>query len=153
MTVIESSSVDFFDLPPTRPETTRHEFYRQIARLEFDVSSSMTTLDPSRRPKPGAPRGEKPHLLTDQELEATRDALVARLGEVEDLVVQQSLDHAEARVLLKRMNEAPEHYRWITVTTKETGDEGCRTWQSVPVLGPIGILGNWWRIRMSSGCP
>jgi hypothetical protein len=51
------------------------------------------------------------------------------------------------------MNEAPEHYRWVTVTTKETGDGGCRTWQSVPVMGPIGMLGNWWRIRMSSGCP
>jgi hypothetical protein len=51
------------------------------------------------------------------------------------------------------MDEAPAHFRWTKVTTNDMGEEGCRTLQSVPVLGPIGMLGNWWRIRMSSGCP
>ena len=152
MTVIESNVVDF-DLFRAPPRTTRHEFYRQIARLERDVSTTVADLDPSRRPRPKTADGAQAHLLSDVELEATRDALVVRLGEVEDLVARQAIDHAEARALLKRMTEAPEHYRWVTVTTKETGDGGCRTWQSVPVLGPIGMLGNWWRIRLSSGCP
>jgi hypothetical protein len=133
--------------------TTRHEFYRQIARLERELSASLVSLDAARRPLAQPSPTAKPHLLSDAELESTRDALVARLGEIEDLLVRQSADHAQARALLKRMSDAPAEYRWVSVTTKETGDEGCRTWQSVPVMGPVGILGNWWRIRMSSGCP
>jgi len=152
MTVVETRDLDFdVRWAPTRP--TRHEFYRQIARLEQELSAALATLDPSRRPQPKPTRMAKQHLLTDVELASTRDALVARLGEIDDLVVRQTADHAEARALLKRMSDAPAEYRWVSVTTKELGDEGCRTWQSVPVLGPIGMLGNWWRIRMSSGCP
>jgi hypothetical protein len=138
-------------LLPTRP--TRHEFYRQIARLEHELSAATAGLDPSRRPQAKASRTAKPHVLSTAELESTRDALVARLAEAEDLVARQRVDRAEARALLKRMDEAPAHFRWTKVTTKDMGAEGCRTWQSVPVMGPIGVLGNWWRIRMSSGCP
>ncbi|HJR88933.1 MAG TPA: hypothetical protein VJ782_02080 [Aeromicrobium sp.] len=150
MTVIENGAVDL-RLVPTR--TTRHEFHRQIARLERELSASLVSLDPARRPLAKPSPTAQPHLLSDAELESTRDALVARLGEIEALLVRQSADRDQARALLKRMSDAPAEYRWVTVTTKETGDEGCRTWQSVPVMGPVGILGNWWRIRMSSGCP
>jgi len=156
MTVIENHTLDHeleldLRLVPTRP--TRHEFYRQIARLERELSAAIADLDPSRRPQTKGSRAAKPHVLDDAELESIRDALVARLGEAEDLVSRQAADHESARALLKRMDEAPAHFRWTTVTTKDMGVEGCRTWQSVPVLGPIGMLGNWWRIRMSSGCP
>lgn len=155
MTVIETRAVEL-DLgragrAPSR--TTRHEFYRQIARLERELSESVAGLEPSRRPKATGSPGAQPHLLSETDLEATRDDLFARVGRAEELLTLQARDQAEARALLKRMTEAPEHYRWVTVTTKETGDGGCRTWQSVPVLGPIGMLGNWWRIRLSSGCP
>ena len=152
MTIIETSAAEL-ELRYERPGRTRHEFYRQIARLERELSASVAGLEPSRRPKAKASRGAKPHLLSDTELEVTRDDLFARVGNAEELLARQAVDQAEARALLKRMTEAPEHYRWVTVTTKETGDGGCRTWQSVPVLGPVGMLGNWWRIRMSSGCP
>ena len=154
MTVIENYAVDLehdLRLVPTRP--TRHEFYRQIARLEHELSAAVSGLDPSRRPQPKASRPAMPRLLNEAELESTRDALVGRLGEAEDLVARQTADHADAQALLKRMEEAPAHFRWTKVTTKDMGAEGCRTWQSVPVMGPIGMLGNWWRIRMSSGCP
>ena len=152
MTVIENRTVDL-DLRKLPTQQTRHEFYRQIARLEHELSTAVARLDPSRRPEAKASRTARPRLLSDAELESTRDALVARLGDTEQLLTRQTADHAEARALLKRMSDAPAEYRWVSVTTKELGDEGCRTWQSVPVLGPIGLLGNWWRIRMSSGCP
>ncbi len=152
MTVVDTSALDL-ELRYARPGYTRHEFYRQIARLERELSAAVAGLEPSRRPKAKASPGAQPHLLSETELETTRDDLFARVGDAEELLARQAIDQAEARALLKRMNEAPEHYRWVTVTTKETGDGGCRTWQSVPVLGPIGMLGNWWRIRMSSGCP
>lgn len=154
MTVIESYAVDLerdVRIAPSRP--TRHEFYRQIARLEHELSAAASGLDPSRRPQPIASRPARPRVLNEAELESVRDALVARLGEVEALVVRQKADHADARALLKRMEDAPAHFRWTKVTTKDMGAEGCRTWQSVPVMGPLGMLNNWWRIRMSSGCP
>jgi len=154
MTVIESYAVDLerdLRLAPSRP--TRREFYRQIARLEHELSAAVSRLDPSRRPQPKALRPARPRVLNEAELESVRDALVARLGEVEALVVRQKADHADARALLKRMEEAPAHFRWSKVTTKDMGAEGCRTWESVPVMGPLGMLNNWWRIRMSSGCP
>jgi hypothetical protein len=152
MTVIENLDLELdLGLLPTRP--TRHEFYRQIARLEHELSTALASLDPSRRPQAKTSRTATPHILEDAELESIRDALVARLGEAEDLVTRQEADHEAARALLKRMDEVPADFRWTTVTTKDMGAEGCRTWQSVPVLGPIGMLGNWWRIRMSSGCP
>jgi len=155
MTIIESRDLELeleLELQvPTRP--ARHEFYRQIARLEHELSAATAGLTPSRRPQVSASRAGKPHVLDDTELESIRDALLARLDEVKGLLTRQAADHAEARALLKRMDEVPAHFRWTTVTTKDMGDEGCLTWQSVPVLGPIGVLGNWWRIRMSSGCP
>lgn len=152
MTVIESFPVDLEPrLAPAR--STRHEFYRQIALLEREVSAATAELELGRRPRPNGSRSAKPHVLTDAELESVRDSLVAQLNDVERLRVQQEADHAEARALLKRMSEVPAAFPWTKVTTKELGDGGCRTWQSVPVLGPVGLLGNWWRIRMSSGCP
>jgi hypothetical protein len=139
-------------LLPSR--TARQEFHDQIARLEHALDHALSRLDPARRPSPPAPAAvPTPRILTSEQLEAARDALMARLTEVEDRLAQQSADHTESRALLKRMNEAPAHFRWTTVTTKDLGVEGCRSWQSVPMLGPIGMLGNWWRVRMSSGCP
>lgn len=152
MTVIDTYPVDV-GLRVGSTSTTRHEFYRQIARLEYELSTAVAGLEPDRRPQPTGSRSARPHILSDTELESTRDALVARIGEAEELLVRQDADQVAARALLKRMTEDPAAYRWTKVTTGETGDDGCRTWQSVPVMGPVGMLGNWWRIRMSSGCP
>ena len=153
MTIVESRDLELeLELQvPTRP--ARHEFYRQIARLEHELTAVTAGLTPSRRPQITASRTARPHVLEDVELESVRDALLTRLDEARDLLARQEADQADARALLKRMDEVPAHFRWTTVTTKDLGTEGCRTWQSVPVLGPIGVLGNWWRIRMSSGCP
>ena len=134
--------------------TVRHQFHRQIARLESQLAAALAQLDVAHRPA----RAERdtmpaPRVLTSEELEATRDALVARISKVQDLIARQSADRAEAQALLKRMTEAPTEFRWAQVTTKDLGVDGCKSWQSVPVMGPIGMLGNWWRIRMSSGCP
>lgn len=157
MTIVETS-VPEVELNPALATTEqtiagRHEFYEQIARLELELSKTLARLDWSRRPRPADGAIMRPYLLSNQELEATRDDLVARIGSARDLVALQSTKRSEARALLKRMNEVPAHFRWVQVTTKDLGDPGCRTWESVPRLGPIGMLGNWWRIRMSSGCP
>jgi len=131
----------------------RHEFYEQIAHLERELTETVAKLEPSRRPRPPKTAATRPHVLSYAELERTRDDLMARIGVAEDLLARQSAGRSGARALLKRMSEVPADFRWATVTTKDLGTKECRAWQSVPVLGPIGMLGNWWRIRMSSGCP
>ena len=142
------------DLCLTPGRTARHQFHRQIARLEHELAETLARLDVTHRPsRPAEAATPAPRVLTSEELEATRDALVALLSDAQDLIALQRGDRAEAKALLKRMSDAPAEYRWTTITTKDLGVEGCKSWQSVPVLGPVGMLGNWWRIRMSSGCP
>jgi hypothetical protein len=157
MTIVETSVTEFdlrLLLTPAGPGVAgRHEFYEQIARLDLELTKTIAKLDPSRRPRPSTDAATRPRVLSNQELEKTRDDLVARIGVANDLVALQSTKRAEARALLKRMYEMPAQFPWAQVTTKDLGDPGCRTWASVPRLGPIGMLNNWWRIRMSSGCP
>lgn len=132
---------------------TRRQFHQQIARLERELAGTIARLHPRRRPVSTSTAHAGARLLDAAELEAARDALAARLQYARDLVAHQTADRREARSLLKRMIEAPEAHRWARVTTVDLGIEGCRQWQSEPRFGPIGMLGNWWRVRMSSGCP
>ena len=156
MTIVETSvfGVDPHALPEHAGTVAgRHELYEQIAHLERDLTTMVGKLEPSRRPRPSTAPATRPHLLSVVELERTRDDLITRIGVAEELIARQSAGRSGARTLLKRMNEMPADFRWATVTTKDLGTKECRAWQSVPVLGPIGMFGNWWRIRMSSGCP
>lgn len=156
MTIVETSvlGVDLPTLPGQAGTVVRrHEFYAQIAELERELTNAVAKLEPSRRPRPSKAAATRPHLLSSEELESVRDELVARIGVAEDLIARQAARRSGARALLKRMSDVPADFRWATVTTKDLGTKECRAWQSVPVLGPIGMLGNWWRIRMSSGCP
>jgi hypothetical protein len=156
MTIVETSvfGVDPRPLPDQAGAVaTRHKLYEQIAHLERELTTRVGKLEPGRRPRPSKAAATRPHLLSEGELERTRDELLARIRVTEDLIERQSAGRSGARALLKRMTEMPGDFPWATVTTKDLGTKECRAWQSVPVLGPIGMLGNWWRIRMSSGCP
>ena len=156
MTIVQTSvlGVDLRGLPDHAGTVAgRHGLYAQIAELERELTTTIAQLEPSRRPRPSKAPATRPHLLSIAELETTRDELAARISAAQELVAHQSARRSGARALLKRMSDMPAEFRWATVTTKDLGTKECRAWQSVPVLGPIGMLGNWWRIRMSSGCP
>lgn len=47
----------------------------------------------------------------------------------------------------------PDAHRGVTVTSDDLGEPGCTRWSVRPVLGPLGRLAGWWRVRISSGCP
>ena len=47
----------------------------------------------------------------------------------------------------------PAVHRWEVVTSADTGEEGCTTWEVSARMGPLGALMNWWRIKVSGGCP
>jgi hypothetical protein len=131
----------------------RLEFMRHIERLELDLQQVLAALTPRNRPMPSSANKARPHLLSMTELELVRDALAIELGHAELALSTQTRTRREKRSLLKRMTEEPVKFRWAKVTTVDLGEPGCRSWEVVPKLGPVGMLANWWRVRISSGCP
>ena len=92
-------------------------------------------------------------MLRIEDLERTRDALVGRLHSARDDLAARAHVEEQNRDLLKRMLDAPERYHWLKIAREDVGEPGCGHWHSRPVLGPIGMLTGWWRVKVSSGCP
>lgn len=135
----------------TRPALdARRELRAQIAALERELSDAHARLR-TRLVTDHAPR--PPRMLSAAELESVRDELSGRLIESYLALAREAARHAEHRALLNRMYVDPTGHRWTTITTRDLGEPGCRQWQSRPVLGVIGLLSGWWRVRVSSGCP
>lgn len=138
----------------TRAESVlRDELRVQIARLEADHATANARLN---RPVDTTSTASTPRLLTASELESVRDQLVTRFldtqAELRELDVEEARQH-ERRDLLRRMHDEPARHRWTTITTRDIGEPGCRRWEARPILGVIGLLSGWWRVRVSSGCP
>jgi hypothetical protein len=131
----------------------RLEFMRHIERLELDLQQVLSALSPRNRPLPSSNGRARPHLLSMTELELVRDALSIELSRAEAALSTQIHTRREKRTLLRRMTEEPVKFRWARVTTIDLGEPGCKSWEVVPKLGPVGMLANWWRVRISSGCP
>lgn len=138
----------------TRPESVlRDELRAQIARLEADHAAANARLN---RPADTTVPASTPRLLTTSELEEVRDQLVTRFLDTQAALRELDVEEArqgERRDLLRRMHDEPARHRWTTVTTRDIGEPGCRRWESRPILGVIGLLSGWWRVRVSSGCP
>ena len=47
----------------------------------------------------------------------------------------------------------PEKHKWMRIGNEDIGEPGCKYWEVRPRLGVIGMLMNWWRVKISSGCP
>jgi len=131
----------------------RAEFLRNIESLERELQQVITALTAANRRMYTVPSAARPHLLSLAELEIVRDGLAAELDRAQETLAAQIHTRREKRMLLKRMTEEPVKFRWARVTTVDLGEPGCRSWEVVPKLGPVGMLANWWRIRISSGCP
>ena len=131
----------------------RHAFLRDISGLERNLQRVLKELSPRNRPRSATVDLAHPHLLSIDELELVCSSLAAALGEAEEALAAQTRSRRAKRALLKRMLEQPVKFRWARVTSVDLGEPGCHAWQSLPQLGIIGMLANWWRVRMSSGCP
>jgi hypothetical protein len=57
------------------------------------------------------------------------------------------------RRLIEEMMLAPERHRWQRVSAEDIGEPGCKHWHVRPRFGIVGMLMNWWRVVISSGCP
>jgi hypothetical protein len=131
----------------------RAELRRQIGRLERElaglVAAGLGRVDVPHRVAAAGP----PRVLDLGELEEARDALASRVGEANRALAERDAFEASTRELLAAMLIAPEQYRWLRISRADVGEPGCGHWHSRPVLGPLGMLMGWWRVKVSSGCP
>jgi DNA-binding transcriptional regulator YhcF (GntR family) len=118
------------DLPDLDEESeaieVRQELRRQIGRLEAELASYTRDLSVEL---PTAPRRAVAHVAGVQELEQTRDTLIAQLSEAQKAAEQRARQEAQTRAQRQRAREG-----------QDTGDGG----QSG---GPLGRAMSWWRAK------
>jgi hypothetical protein len=131
----------------------RAELRRQIGKLERELAGLVAeglgrVVVPHRVEAAGPPR-----VLGLGELEEVRDALATRLSDAHRALAERAAFEGANRALLEDLLAAPEEHRWVRVSRADVGLPGCGHWHSRPVLGPLGMLMGWWRVKVSSGCP
>jgi len=136
--------------PSTGDEAAaRRELRRQIARLE----SELVAYGPDEDNVPAAAHPPEPRIAMAAELATTRDRLLHRLAAARAVEVRRATRERRAREIRDAIVADPAGHRWETVSAADTGEPGCTTWQVEPRMGPLGALMNWWRVRVSGGCP
>jgi DNA-binding transcriptional regulator YhcF (GntR family) len=130
----------------------RRELRRQIARLEAQLASY-----PGDARKPGEPTHPllrpKGHVADMAELEAIRDELIERLKRARAAAERRGERQRRARSRMEEMVSDPAAHKWETISKQDLGEPGCASWEVQPRWGPVGALMNWWRVKVSSGCP
>jgi hypothetical protein len=128
----------------------RLELRRQIARLEADLASYVRDVPAEPASHPGS--GEA-HVAGVEELERTRDALLARLSDARGNAGRRAAREQRARARRDEMLRDPAANRWEVVSSAEAGEEGCTEYRVSPRYGPLGMLMRWWQVKVSGGCP
>jgi len=159
--VAASSSSARPALPPpfaptveTDERAARRSLRDQIERLEQELGDLFATTFPREGFEWGvrASRGG-PRLLPLAELERVRDSLADRLERNRrQLDERAELEERNLRTFEEMMLE-PERFKWRRLYNDDLGMRGCGARQVLPRYGVLGILFNWWRVRISSGCP
>jgi hypothetical protein len=140
-------------LPDER--AVRRTLLEQVARLEGELGSVFCATWPRTempRPTVDARRGG-PRLLSLAELEELRDELAARISDSRRALSDRTWVEDQNRRLIEEMMLAPERHKWRLVSAEDIGESGCKHWHVRPRFGLVGMLMNWWRVVISSGCP
>jgi hypothetical protein len=132
----------------------RAELRRQVGRLERELAGLFATafgrVEIEHRI---AALAAEPRILGLGELERLRDELAERIADARVTLRERERLEAANRELLAQMLAAPANFKWVQVKRGDVGEPGCGAWHSRPVLGPLGMLMGWWRVKVSSGCP
>jgi uncharacterized small protein (DUF1192 family) len=126
----------------------------QIARLEAQLAGHVTSafpLSPAPPPRIGGSAGAR--LQTLAELEQRRDAFEAALARIRKHADAAGEREERARGRLEAIMLDPGAHRWERVSHEDIGEPGCRHYHARPRMGLLGLLMNWWRVIISSGCP
>jgi hypothetical protein len=131
----------------------RDDLRRQIAELELRLGETFATAFPRGGISFSVPAAGGPRVLGIAELERIRDALASRLHEAQRELGERVDVEEQNRATLERMIAEPDRFRWLRISNDDIGERGCRHWHSRPRWGILGMMFNWWRVRLSSGCP
>jgi DNA-binding transcriptional regulator YhcF (GntR family) len=160
-----AEAADVGEVPPLDPEVeapaeedalaARRTLRGQIARLEAELAAypEEATRAGVEEAAPEPLAGPTARIADLGELEVVRDQLFDRLKRVRAEAVRRTRGESAARRQLDRMVEEPGAHKWETVSNQDLGRPGCSTYKVEPAWGPVGALMNWWRVKVSSGCP
>ncbi len=133
---------------PARPVTEadlRRTLRAQIARAERALAAYPSGRCPA---PPGGPR-----LLGVAGLEEARDRLAGALAAARRDAQVREAGFAAARRRLEAMRADPSAHRYEVVHQCELGLGSCGAYRVRPRLGLVGLLADWWEVKLSSGCP
>ena len=127
----EQVATEVGDLPDPSEESeaieVRHELRRQIARLEIELAAYTRDLPADM---PTAARLTKAHVAGVEELEQTRDTLIAQLSAAQHAAELRAKEVGEARARRKAQ------------LVEESSDTSPRSGG-----GPLGKAMSWWRAK------
>ena len=147
--------------PPSLPQVAtqpdergaRRDLLDQIARIESDLSALFCSAYPRGGFEWSVRSRGGPRVLSFRELEQLRDDLAERLHDVRRTLSDRTWVEEQNRRLIEEMMLAPEQHKWVRVGAEDIGERGCKHWHVRPRFGILGMMLNWWRVRISSGCP
>jgi hypothetical protein len=125
----------------------------QIAKIEADLASLFCSAYPRNGFDWAVPARRGPRLLSLGELEELRDELAAKLQHNRRAFSDRTYVEEMYRARIEEMILEPEKHKWERVTNADLGETGCKNWHVRPRFGIVGMLMNWWRVKISSGCP
>jgi hypothetical protein len=131
----------------------KRQLREQIARLEGDLGALFCTTYPRTGFDWNVRSRGGPRLLSIAELEVLRDDLAARLQRNQRMLGDRTYVEELNRRRIEEMMLAPDEHKWVRIQNEDIGEKGCKSWHVVPRFGLLGMLMNWWRVRISSGCP
>ena len=138
---------------PADERAARRTLREQVARLETELSELFCSTWPRKDFEWGVAGRGGPRLLSLAELEELRDDLAVRVSHARRSLSDRTYVEEQKRRLIEEMLLEPEEHHWAHVSSEDIGEAGCRHWQVRPRLGIVGMLLNWWRVVISSGCP
>ncbi|HYP47552.1 MAG TPA: hypothetical protein VEQ61_02840 [Thermoleophilaceae bacterium] len=141
--------------PLTLPDerAARRTLLDQVARLEGELSQVFCSSWPRKGLDCGVASRGGPRLLSLEELEQLRDDLAERVHASRRALSDRTYVEEQHRCLIEEMLLEPERHKWRRVSNEDIGEAGCKHWHVRPRYGVAGMLMNWWRVVISSGCP
>jgi hypothetical protein len=131
----------------------RKQLREQIARIEAELGELFCSAYPRAGFDWDVSARRGPRLLSIRELEELRDELATRLQRNRRTLSERTYTEELNRRRIEEMMLAPEEYKWVRIRNEDIGERGCKQWHVLPRFGPLGMLMNWWRVKISSGCP
>ena len=131
----------------------RRSLRDQIAKLESELGALFCSTYPRKGFDWGVASRGGPRILSTGELERLRDELADKLQHNRKLLGDRTYVEDLNRRRIEEMMLDPAAYKWVRVTNADIGEPGCKNWHVRPRYGIAGMLMNWWRVKISSGCP